>query len=146
MCQRADSRKMVLVLVFGLVFIFIGCQGTKVVIESEPFPKKASPAYKKGGPPPWAPAHGYRAKHKYRYYQASRVYYEKERGAYFYYNDGKWQVSASLPSYIRVDVNDYVTLEMDTDKPYEYNHDVVKRYPPGQLKKKHKKKGNDKWK
>ena len=59
---------------------------------------------------------------------------------------GKWQVSASLPSYIRIDVNDYVTLEMDTDKPYEYNHDVVKKYPPGQLKKKHKKKGKDKWK
>jgi len=146
MCQRADSRKMVLVLVFCLVFIFIGCQGTKVVIESEPFPQEASPAYKKGGPPPWAPAHGYRAKHKYRYYPASRVYYEKERGAYFYYNNGKWQVSASLPSYIRIDVNDHVTLEMDTDKPYEYNHDVVKRYPPGQLKKKHKKKGKDKWK
>ena len=144
MCQRDDWRKMVLVLVFCLVFIFISCQGMKVVIESEPSPKEASPAYKKGGPPPWAPAHGYRAKHKYRYYPTSRVYYEKKRGVYFYYKDGKWQVSVSLPSFIRINVNDYVTLEMDTDKPYEYNHDVVKRYPPGQLKKKHKKKGKDK--
>jgi hypothetical protein len=43
-------------------------------------------------------------------------------------------------------VNDYVTLEMDSDKPYEYDHEVVKRYPPGKLKKKHKKKKKGKWK
>ena len=40
----------------------------------------------------------------------------------------------------------HVTLEMDSDKPYEYDREVVKRYPPGQLKKKHKKKGKGKWK
>jgi hypothetical protein len=28
----------------------------------------------KGGPPPHAPAHGYRAKHTYRYYPCERVY------------------------------------------------------------------------
>jgi hypothetical protein len=135
----------IMLLVFSLSLFFTGCQGTRFVIQSEP-PPKPSPVYKKGGPPPWAPAHGYRAKHKYRYYPSSRVYYEKKRGTYFYYKDGQWRVSVSLPSYFRIDVNDYVTLEMDSNKPYEYDRQVVKRYPPGQLKKKHKKKGKGKWK
>jgi len=135
----------IMLLVFSLSLFFTGCQGTRFVIQSEP-PPEPSPVYKKGGPPPWAPAHGYRAKHKYRYYPSSRVYYEKKRGTYFYYKDGQWRVSVSLPSYFRIDVNDYVTLEMDSNKPYEYDRQVVKRYPPGQLKKKHKKKGKGKWK
>ncbi|MGD9382490.1 MAG: hypothetical protein PVH55_00415, partial [Desulfobacterales bacterium] len=39
---------------------------------------------KKGGPPPHAPAHGYRAKYKYRYYPACSVYYDDYRKLYFY--------------------------------------------------------------
>ena len=31
---------------------------------------------KKGGPPPHAPAHGYRAKYTYRYYPSCSVYYD----------------------------------------------------------------------
>jgi len=145
MYQKAFWRKKILAFILSFSFFFIGCQGTKFVIESEPSPEP-SPAYKKGGPPPWAPAHGYRAKHKYRYYPSSRVYYEKKRGTYFYYKDGQWRVSVSLPSYIRIDMNDYVTLKMDSDKPYKYDREVGKRYPPGKLKKKHKKKGKGKWK
>ena len=144
MFQIAYPRRTILVLILFIFFISMGCQGTKVVVERAPSPR-ASPAYKKGGPPPWAPAHGHRAKHKYQYYPSSRVYYEKERGVYFYYRDGQWQLSVSLPSNIRIDVNDYVTLEMGTDKPYEYDHEIVERFPPGQLKKKHKKKGKGKW-
>jgi hypothetical protein len=45
---------------------------------------------------------------------------------------------------IRIDINDYVTLEMDTDRPYEYHNEVVKRYPPGQMKKGETKKGKNK--
>jgi hypothetical protein len=38
-----------------------------------------------------------------------------------------------------MEVNDFITLEMDTDKPYEYAADVEKKYPPGQQKQKDKK-------
>ena len=145
MKQKERIRKIFLFLWCFLFFLLVGCQGTRVVVKEKPSPER-SPAYKKHGPPPWAPAHGYRAKHRYRYYSSSRVYHDKERGIYFYYKYGKWRVSVSLPSSIRIDVNDYITLEMDTDKPYEWNHEVVKRYPPGQLKKKKKKKGKSKWK
>ena len=100
--------------------------------------------HKKGGPPPHAPAHGYRAKHQYRYYPSCSVYYDSGRRIYFYLKGDNWEVGASLPSRLRVGLGDSVSIELDTDKPYIYHADHVKKYPPGQMKKKNKKK-KDKW-
>jgi hypothetical protein len=94
------------------------------------------------GPPPWAPAHGYRAKHHYYYYPDSQVYFDAGRSLYFYFSGGGWQASVSLPSGIQISAGEYVSLDMDVDRPYLYHSDVEKRYPPGQLKKKGK--GKDK--
>ncbi|MBN2061303.1 MAG: hypothetical protein JW882_12895 [Deltaproteobacteria bacterium] len=120
----------------GLLF-FQGCLGTIRIGNAPP------PSYEQAGPPPWAPAHGHRAKHRYHYYPISHVYHERDRGMWFYYRNGDWRVSVSLPSEIIIDVNDYVVLEMDDDRPYRYHQEVVKRYPPGQLKKKNDRR---KWK
>lgn len=129
----------------GLVIImsFNGCTSTRVVVQTGPDYEESSPdsySREKTGPPPWAPAHGYRAKHRYRYYPAVQVYYNVNQGSYIYYENGRWEVSVSLPQRIKINVNDYVTLEMDTERPYAYHHDVVKKYPPGQAKKYKKKK------
>jgi hypothetical protein len=124
---------------FFAISVLAGCAGTGIYIGAGSRP---SPAYEDQGPPPWAPAHGNRAKHSYRYFPAERVYFDQGGGLYFYYRDGKWQMSASLPITIRVSVNNFVTLEMDSDRPYEYDNEVVKRYPPGQAKKADQ--GNDK--
>jgi len=78
------------------------------------------PVVKKGGPPPHAPAHGYRAKHRYRYYPSCRVYYDTERQIYFYLQSDEWRVSVSLPNDLHLRLGDYVTLDMDTDKPYAH--------------------------
>jgi hypothetical protein len=118
-----------------------GCQKSRVVIiEDPPVYKAPSP-----GPPPWAPAHGHRAKYRYYYYPATYVYFDVGRSLYFYYQNNQWLVSASLPVGIRIAAQEYVVLEMDHDKPYIFHSDVVKRYPPGQLKKSGKGKGKDKW-
>ena len=100
---------------------------------------------KKGGPPPHAPAYGYRAKHQYqyRYYPSRSVYYDTGRGLYFYLKGDNWEVGVSLPSNLRVELGDSVSIELDTDKPYIYHAEHVKKYPPGQMKNKNKKK--DKW-
>ena len=127
---------------FFALILFVGCQGTRITIGNERHPDDSG-YYVKEGPPPWAPAHGHRAKHRYYYYPTYRVYHEREQGVWFYYRDGEWRVTVSLPSEIRIDMNDYVVLEMDDDRPYRYDHEVVKRYPPGQLKKKN---GKHKWK
>lgn len=92
---------------------------------------------KKHGPPAHAPAHGYRAKHRYRYYPDACVYYDTGRGVYFYLNNGAWQMSVSLPGFIRLG-SAFVSLEMDIGEPYRYNDEHRQQYPPS--KKKHKKK------
>ena len=45
---------------------------------------------------------------------------------------------------MRISVNDFVTLEMETDKPYKYHNEVQKKYPPGQVKKKKIEKSKEK--
>lgn len=100
------------------------------------------------GPPPHAPAHGYRAKHQYYYYPAINAYYAPVRGVYFYYSGGSWQVGVSLPASLSVKIGDRVSLELDTDKPYIYNGEHKAKYPPGQMKKNTapgKGKGKKKW-
>ena len=94
--------------------------------------------HKKGGPPAHAPAHGYRAKHQCRYYPCSKVYHDTRRGLYFYLKGDNWEVGASLPSKLQAGLGSYVDLELDTDKPYVHHAEHVKKYPPGQMKKKTK--------
>ena len=92
----------------------------------------------RGGPPPHAKAHGYRAKHTYRYYTCARVYLDLHRKVYFYLEGDHWRMSVSLPSQLRVQLGEYVTIEMDSDKPYTRFEEHKQKYPPGQLKKKKK--------
>jgi hypothetical protein len=89
---------------------------------------------KKGGPPPHAPAHGYRAKHQYRYYPNCNVYHDASRGVYFYLKGDGWAVGASLPTDLLPNLGASVTLDMDTDKPYEHNAEHLKQYPKEKYK------------
>ncbi len=122
--------KLPLCILFCISFIFFSSCG--VHIGSHPPDAMA----KHGGPPPHAKAHGYRAKHVYRYYPFLAVYFDTHRKTYFYLEGGNWRVSLSLPRDIRVRLGDYVTIEMDTDKPYTRYEVHKRKYPPGQLKKK----------
>lgn len=90
----------------------------------------------RNGPPPHAPAHGYRAKYTYRYYPAVQVYFDISRRVYFYLDEGHWVASASLPRSIRVRLGDYAEIDMESDRPYTKFKEHRKKYPPGQLKKK----------
>lgn len=133
-------------------FFTIGCAGSKFKVQYENKDRSHHPKAvhkqkpKKGGPPAHAPAHGYRAKHHYRYYPACSVYYDSGRKLYFYLKGDHWEIGASLPWHIRERLGDYVSLELDTGKPYIYYTDHVKKYPPEEKKKKHKKaKKTSKW-
>jgi hypothetical protein len=90
---------------------------------------------KGSGPPDHAKAHGYRAKHTYRYYPSAQAYYDVERKAYFYLEGDDWRVSVSLPISLKLQLGDYVTVEMDSDKPYTRFEEHKEKYPPGQSKK-----------
>ena len=93
---------------------------------------------KKTGPPPHAKAHGYRAKHTYRYYPSANAYYDVERKSYFYLEGDIWRMSVSLPHSLHARLGEHVAIEMPSDKPYTQFHSHKKKYPPGQLKKKKK--------
>ena len=73
---------------------------------------------KKAGPPEHAKSHGYRAKHTYRYYPSANAYYDVERKSYFYLEGNNWRVGISLPDNLNLRLGSYVTIGMDSDKPY----------------------------
>jgi len=108
--------------------------------DQEPQQHQVKHKQKKGGPPPHAPAHGYRAKHQYRYYPSCKVYHDTGRGLYFFLKGDNWEVGASLPSDLRAGLGASVAIELDTAKPYVHNAEHVKKYPSPKSKgKKHKK-------
>ena len=121
-----------LLLVSGLLTITVGACASYTF-------KDKSARYSKG-PPPWAPAHGLKSKHKYRYYPSSSVYFDMKRAVYFYRTGDVWIESHKLPLTIYLNVDNYVILAMDADKPYKYHKKVAERYPHGLDKKKSKRK------
>jgi hypothetical protein len=39
-----------------------------------------------------------------------------------------WEVAISLPDHLKNDLGEYVSLELDTDKPYLFNKEHIKKY------------------
>ena len=83
---------------------------------------------RKAGPPQHAKAHGYRAKHTYRYYPAANAYYDAERKTYFYLEGSQWRVGVSLPGNLSVSLGNYVTIGMDSEKPYTKHEEHKRQY------------------
>lgn len=126
MSKSILSILLILALSVGIL-ILAGCAGTTVLIGDEPQYRGGGP----GGPPPWAPAHGYRAKHRYMYYPSVQIYYDPARRLYFYFSDGAWRSSGRLPKEKPANLGKSVVLQMDTDQPFQFHPEVLKSYPPG---------------
>lgn len=82
------------------------------------------------GPPPWAPAHGFRRNHHYYYYPGAHVYYRPADRVWFYLAGGNWRFGISLPSSIRIDFDRCVPLTMETKEPHLFHDQVQAHYPP----------------
>lgn len=83
------------------------------------------------GPPPWAPAHGYRAKTRYIYFPAHNFYYDIHTHNYLYLNNGNWFVSVSIPRpFININLGNAVQVQLDYygSYPYYYNANHYERY------------------
>ena len=87
-------------------------------------------------PPPWAPAHGYRAKqyhhphqqnYTYTYYPSSQIYYNPTAQKYYYMNNGTWTNGAVAPSSINLGRG--VSVNLGGPDPYVYHSTVLRRYP-----------------
>jgi len=118
-----------LLLALAWCILLVGCGSPKSVGVRIGNPEEPGyrVAHKHHGPPPHAPAHGYRKKFAYYYYPTTNVYYDRSRKVYFYLSGRNWQVSVSLPSSLRVDVNEAVSLELTTDRPYLENDRHIKQ-------------------
>jgi hypothetical protein len=126
-------RSLILLLPAVVFFGVGGCTGTHILVGNYPEHHYEDPK-RGGGPPPWAPAHGHRAKYNYQYYPSTQIYYDTGRSIYFYFNNGEWRASKRLPGQIQLGSGHNITLGMNTDKPYQHHSEVIKRYPPGQVK------------
>ncbi len=97
--------------------------------------KKEKSTYKKEtGPPPWAPAHGYRAKTRYVYFTEQNFYYDNNKGLYIYLSGKNWEVSANIPDIFKnVNLTSAVKIDLDfnADDPQKYNADHRKKYKKG---------------
>ena len=80
-------------------------------------------------PPPWAPAHGYRAKHHYIYYPSHPIYYAPARRHWFWWHDGRWLSGALLPWHLRRHLHGGISLYYDALYPSHFHHYTVRRYP-----------------
>lgn len=92
----------------------------EVVVIVEPIEK---------GPPPWAPAHGFRRNRDYYYYPGADVYFRPSDRTWFHLEGGDWRIGAALPTGIRVNFAESVSLTMETERPFEYHAQVRERYP-----------------
>jgi hypothetical protein len=130
-----------------LLVILTGCQGTSGGVNIGWEGDRPHHVPEQNMPPAHAPAHGRRAQQRYHYYYYpdTAVYFDTGREVYFYLADGHWQVSVNLPRRLRVSLGEYVSIEMDSDKPYSKYKTHRHKYPPGQLKKKNNKLGYKKW-
>lgn len=89
----------------------------------------ALPAVALADPPPWAPAHGYRAKqYRYVYYPSHEVYYAPATQLWFWMDGGNWRIGTSLPTGIVVAGVPGVSVVLGTERPYEANGYVVQRF------------------
>ena len=133
----AKSINYMTIIIFVFLFVSSGFAGNsdsvKIAKGTEREDVQIEVRHKhQNGPPAHASAHGYRAKFQYRYYPHCRVYYDVERGVYFYLKGENWEVGISLPDHLKNDLGEYVNLEMDTDKPYLLNKEHNKKYPSKQ--------------
>ncbi len=100
--------------------ILILCMaGVFYLLPTEAFSQK-----KAGGPPPWAPAHGYRAKTRHIYFPDHNFYFDIQRGVYIFMEGGKWSIAARLPGLfgnINLSASTQVELDISTSEPQAYN-------------------------
>ena len=132
-----DRRIPLVVLAGALLSFSYGCVVAErpravTVIESE-----------RRGPPPWAPAHGYRRQHEtYYYYPDVEVYYYPSVRRYYWAERGEWRYAAQPPRHYVIQDHRRVVLDLDYE-PHTRHTTIKKDHPPGHYDKDRKKDKDD---
>ncbi len=104
-------------------------------------------AQNKKGPPPWAPAQGYRAQTRHVYFPDHNFYFDLQNKVYIYFSGGKWINSVRKPAiFVSVNLGSALKVELDlnTRTPQKYNSAHKLKYKKTKIKKSpyNKPKGN----
>lgn len=130
--MKIGSVNVSIVLAAFLSF-FSGCVAVEspsdvVVVESE-----------RRGPPPWAPAHGWRRKHEtYHYYPATQVYYYPTVRRYYWLEGREWRFGDLLPRRFILEKDKKIVLDLDYE-PHNHHSRIVNAYPHDYHKKENRK-------
>lgn len=65
---------------------------------------------------------------RYEYYPNAQVYFDPARQLYFFREANRWASRAFLPPQIKVRVGAPVIVELETERPYEYDDEVKRKY------------------
>jgi hypothetical protein len=108
-------------MILAAIFIAMGIAGNDVVAQGKG--KGHTKVKKAGGPPSWAPAHGYRAKTRHVFFKEYDVYYDLQRSVYISLSGSNWIVSAEIPTKIanvNLSAAVQVEIDLDSDDPQRY--------------------------
>ena len=95
------------------------------------------------GPPPWAPAKGYRAKTRHIYFPQQNFYYDIQKHHYLYLNNGNWLVSVAVPApFISINLGSATQIQLDYYGAYPYYYNANHRVKYKTVKKVNKPKQN----
>lgn len=117
-----------------VVFLLLTTFSTELLAQKKSNKKTKSSAKKELGPPPWAPAHGYRAKTRYVYFTQHNFYYDNNKGVYIYMSGKNWEVSAQIPDlfkHVNLATEVKIDLDFSQDNPQKFNADHRKKYSKG---------------
>ena len=63
------------------------------------------------------------------YYPEAQVYFDPARRLYFFMQANRWAARATLPPELSRDIGPPVTVELDSDQPYDHHDEVQRNYP-----------------
>jgi len=120
------------VIVLGSLICFLSTEGA--FAQGKPHKGKSDKVkkVKHHGPPPWAPAHGYRKNTRHIYFPVHQTYFDIDRGIYISLKGDKWEVSASKPLSLKgVDLKVAAKIELDFngEKPQSLFGEHKRKYP-----------------
>lgn len=140
--KRASARLILPVLLGAFILLLDSC----VVVKPAPGPPPGNARGRsEGGPPPWAPAHGYRAKTRYVFFPTIGIYYDLQRESYMYLDGGKWITAKTLPTaYSGYNLKKLKQEELDEGIHPEAHHANKNRGGNNTAEKEKKQSGNGK--
>jgi hypothetical protein len=114
---------------FAMVFAGILSTLSGCVVVDKPPKEVVVVEQDRQGPPPWAPAHGWRRKHEtYYYYPAAQVYYYPSVRRFYWLEGREWKHSERLPRRFVIEEDKKIVLDLDYE-PHTQHARIINIYP-----------------